>query len=711
MTIRPLFRSLSILCFALGSVLVATFAHAEDGYRLWLRYEPITDASLRKTYEQALGQIVLATPAGAESATVAAARAELSSGLRGLLGHEVPIAVERLTTPPAGGPEAYAIRLERRAQPCAVIAAGSDVGALYGAFALLRQFQTAQPVDRLAAVSAPRIKRRMLNHWDNLSGFVERGQAGNSLWNWFTLPDVLEPRYTDYARACASIGLNGTVLNNVNANATILTAPYLGKVAALAGVFRPYGVRVYLTARFSAPKEIGGLPTADPLDPAVRLWWRNKADEIYRHVPDFGGFLVKANSEGQPGPQDYGRTHADGANMLADAVAPHGGVVIWRAFVYSHEAPDDRAKQAYTEFTPLDGQFRKNVFVQVKNGAIDFMPREPFHPLFGAMPRTPLAPELQIAQEYLGGALQLAFLAPMWKETLDSDTYCAGAGSTVARVVDGSIDGFADSCIAGVANTGSDRNWTGHPLAAANWYAFGRLAWDHTISSNAIADEWARMTFSNAPAVVAPIVSMLLASREAVVDYSMPLGLHHIMAEGHHYGPGPWVAKSGRPDWTSVYYHRADALGVGFDRTVTGSKATAQYRPEVAKVFGDPAQCPEKYLLWFHHVPWGHPLASGRTLWDELCLHYQRGVNEVRTWQSSWAALAGRVDPERHAHVASLLARQERDARFWRDGCLLYFQGFAKRPLPAGVEAPTHPLEHYLKFRLEYVPGDPASAR
>ena len=707
MTIRPLLRCLPLILVALG----ATLARAEDGYRLWLRYDLVADTSLRESYTQALGQIVIATPTSAESATLAAARAELAAGLRGLIGREVPVVLEKSATAPAGGAEAYAIRLEQRATACAVISAGSDAGALYGAFALLRQLQTARPVDQLATAGAPRIKRRMLNHWDNLTGFVERGQAGFSLWNWFTLPDVLDPRYTDYARACASIGLNGTVLNNVNANATILTTPYLEKVAALAGVFRPYGVRVYLTARFSAPREIGGLPTADPLDPAVAAWWKTKADEIYRHVPDFGGFLVKANSEGQPGPQDYGRTHADGANMLADALAPHGGVVIWRAFVYSHEAPDDRAKQAYSEFTPLDGKFRKNVFVQVKNGAIDFMPREPFHPLFGAMPHTPLAPELQIAQEYLGGALQLAFLAPMWKETLDSDTFCAGAGSTVARVVDGSVDGLADSCIAGVANTGTDRNWTGHPLAAANWYAFGRLAWDHSTSSETIADEWTRMTFSNDPAVVAPVTAMLLASREAVVDYSMPLGLHHIMAEGHHYGPGPWVAKSGRPDWTSVYYHRADERGVGFDRTATGSNAVAQYHPEVAKLFADPARCPEKFLLWFHHVQWDRPLASGRTLWDELGLHYQRGVDEVRAWRASWAALAGHIDSERHAHVASLLARQERDACFWRDGCLRYFQVFAKRPMPAGVEPATQPLEHFVNFRLEYVPGDPAMAK
>ncbi len=690
-------------------VLCATFARAEDGYRLWLRYEPVSDVALRDAYAAALGTVVLATADGAETPALAAARTELTTGLGGLLGREVPISIEKIATTVSGGDEAYAIRLEQGSVPRVVIAANCDLGALYGVFALLRQLQTARPVAELDGLAgAPRIKRRMLNHWDNLTGTVERGQAGHSLWKWFELPEVVDPRYVDYARACASVGLNGTVLNNVNANATILTGPYLKKVAALADVFRPYGVRVYLTARFSAPKEIGGLPTADPLDPAVVAWWKDKVDEIYRHVPDFGGFLVKANSEGQPGPQDYGRTHAEGANMLAGALAPHGGVVIWRAFVYSHEAPDDRHKQAYTEFTPLDGTFRPNVFVQVKNGAIDFMPREPFHPLFGAMPHTPLAPELQIAQEYLGGAIQLAFLAPMWKETLDSDTFCSGAGSTVARVVDGSVDGHADSCIAGVANTGDVRNWTGHPLSAANWYAFGRLAWDHTLSSAAIADEWTRMTFSNDPEVVSTVATMLLASRETVVNYSMPLGLHHIMAEGHHYGPGPWVAKSGRPDWTSVYYHRADARGVGFDRTATGSNAVAQYRPEVAQLFGDPVRCPEKYLLWFHHVPWDRPLASGRTLWDELALRYQAGVDGVRGWRKEWAALAGRIDNERHTHVDQLLHRQELDATFWRDGCLLYFQTFSKRPLPAGVEPATQPLEYFVNYRLQYVPGDPA---
>ncbi|MBK9991799.1 MAG: alpha-glucuronidase [Verrucomicrobia bacterium] len=696
-------------CLPLLFIAIASHARAEDGYRLWLRYELVADEPLRTAYSQAINRVVLATANGTESPTTTAARTELVAGLRGLLGREIAVDLTKSTAPTLpGGDDAYALRLERGKPSQVVITANRDIGVLYGAFALLRQIQTARPVAQLDHLSdAPRIKRRLLNHWDNLNRFVERGAAGFSLWNWFTLPEVIDPRYTDYARACASIGLNGTVLTNVNANATVLTTPYLEKVAALANVFRPYGVRVYLTARFSSPKEIGGLPTADPLDPAVQAWWKTKTAEIYRYVPDFGGFLVKANSEGQPGPQDYGRTHADGANTLADALAPHGGVVIWRAFVYSHEAPDDRAKQAVTEFGPLDGKFRANVFVQVKNGAIDFMPREPFHPLFGAMPRTPLAPELQIAQEYLGGSTQLAFLAPMWKETLDADTFCAGAGSTVAHVIDGSVDRHSDSAIAGVANTGTDRNWTGHPLAAANWFAFGRLAWDHSLTSAAIAEEWTRMTFSNETAVIHPITEMLLASRETVVNYSMPLGLHHIMAEGHHYGPGPWVAEAGRADWTSVYYHRADANGLGFDRTATGSNAISQYHPEVAKIFGDPKLCPEKYLLWFHHVPWDRPLASGRPLWDEIALHYQAGVDEVRAWQKSWNALAGHIDNERLTHVAALLKRQESDACFWRDGCLLYFQTFSKRPLPAGVEPAYQPLEYYRDFRLRYYPGNP----
>jgi alpha-glucuronidase len=692
---------LATVCLAL---LLVVSVRAEDGYRLWLRYDRITNDAFRTSAASATHHIIFATSSGEDSPTLVAARAELTAALNGLLGFSPKISTEKSSPSPLAGDEGYALYHDAGALH---ITANRDLGVLYGAFALIREIQLGHALDHLDLATAPRIQRRLLNHWDNLNRFVERGYAGSSLWEWFVLPDHVSPRMRDYARACASIGINGTVLNNVNADTLILTPDWLRKVAALADTFRPYGVRVYLSARFSAPKEIGGLPTADPLDPAVIAWWRAKADEIYRVIPDFGGWLVKANSEGQPGPQDYGRTHVDGANLLAAALAPHGGIVIWRAFVYSHETPDDRAKQAYTEFQGLDGKFRDNVLIQIKNGPIDFMPREPFHPLFGAMPHTPLALELQITQEYLGQSTQLAFLAPMWKETLAADTFTAGPGSTVARVIDGTADHHPLSAIAGVANTGTDRNWTGHPLAQANWYAFGRLAWDHMLTSETIADEWTRLTFGSDPRIVTPVTGILLASRETVVDYSMPLGLHHIMAEGHHYGPGPWVDKAGRADWTSVYYHHADSKGIGFDRTVTGSNALAQYAPEVARRYGDLATCPENLLLWFHHVSWDHRLASGSTLWEELCLHEQHGVETVRRWQSTWASLASPIDPERHTHVRDLLNIQERDARAWRDASLQYFQTFSKLPLPAGVEQPAHPLAYYRAINLRAMPGSP----
>jgi len=685
-------------------MLTAFALRAEDGYRLWLRYDRIADPAARANYAAAVTHIELAAPAAADSAVLAAARRELTAGLAGLLDAQPDITVAAAPSTTTGAVEGYRLHCPR---PGTVrIESASDRGVLYGAFALLRRIQTGQSLAGLDVTSAPRIQRRILDHWDNLNGFIERGYAGFSLWKWFELPEVRDARYRDYARACASLGLNGTVLTNVNANALVLTPPYLAKVAALAEEFRPYGLRVYLTARFSAPIEIGGLKTADPLDPAVAAWWRAKADEIYRLIPDFGGFLVKANSEGQPGPQDYHRTHADGANVLADAVAPHGGIVTWRAFVYAAENTVDRVKQAYLEFTPLDGRFRDNVVVQIKNGPLDFMPREPFSPLFGAMPRTPLALELQITQEYLGCGLQLAYLAPLWKEVLDADTFAAGPGSTVARVTDGSLRGHALSVIAGVANTGSDRNWTGHPLAQANWYAFGRLAWDPALPAAAIADEWTRLTFGGDPTTVQTITALLLGSRETVVNYSMPLGLHHIMAEGHHYGPGPWVTHT-RADWSSSYYHQADARGLGAARSADGSNAVSQYAPELAATWGDPAKCPENLLLWFHHVPWDRPLRSGRPLWDELCLRYQQGVDEVRAMQHAWNTLDGRIDAERFTRVQSLLRRQAQDAVIWRDACLLYFQTFSRRPLPAGVEPPAHDLAYYQAIRLRYVPGHP----
>jgi alpha-glucuronidase len=690
----------------LGLLLAAAAGlRAEDGYRLWLRYDRIGDEALRAGYAAALPEVVLAVPAAAGSPAVAAAQDELRAGLRGLLGTEIAVRVDGAAAgDPADGDEGYQLR--RHDRGALTIAANRGAGVLYGAFALLRRIEMHEPIDELDVRSVPRIQRRILDHWDNLSGFVERGYAGRSLWDWFTLPDYVDPRYRDYARADASVGINGVELTNVNADPLVLTAPYLEKASALADVFRPYGIRVYLTARFSAPIEIGGLRTADPFDSAVVSWWRGKADEIYRAIPDFGGFLVKANSEGEPGPQDYGRTHADGANLLAGALAPHGGIVMWRAFVYDPKDTDDRVKQAYREFVPLDGKFLGNVVLQIKNGPLDFQPREPFHPLFGAMPRTALALEVELTQEYLGASVYVAYLAPLIKECLDSDTYRPGTGSTVARVIDGSLSHPAVTAIAGVANTGADRNWTGHPLASANWYAFGRLAWDPALGSDAIAGEWTRQAFSNDPRVVATISSILLGSREAVVDGSMPLGLHHIMARDNHYGPGPWVT-GGRADWTAPYYHHADASGLGFDRTATGSNALGQYAPELAAKWGDLATCPDNLLLWFHHLPWDYRMRSGRTLWDELCLDYQRGVDEVRSMQRQWGTLEGAVDEERFRHVSALLAIEERESREWRDACILYFQQFSRRPAPHGIEAPEHALDYYESVHLHYVPGAP----
>jgi alpha-glucuronidase len=718
-------RALGFLCALL--VLAAGSLQAEDGYELWLRYPRVADRARLAEYRAAVSGLVIPDA----SPTLAAARRELTRGFRRLLGVDVPVSTSVTAdgslvagTPSASplvavlgladdlrrvGDEGFVIRpMTVRDRRVLVIAANRDVGVLYGAFHLLRLMQTGRPVRDLAVVSAPRIRRRVLDHWDNLDGSVERGYAGRSLWSWNALPDSISPRYTDYARANASVGINGAVLTNVNANARVLTAPYLRKVAALAGVFRPYGIRVYLTARFSAPMEIGGLATADPLDPAVRAWWKAKADEIYRAVPDFGGFLVKASSEGQPGPQDYHRTHADGANMLAEALAPHGGIVMWRAFVYSAEVPGDRVKQAYDEFHPLDGSFRDNVLVQVKNGPLDFQPREPFHPLFGAMPRTPLMLELQVTQEYLGQGSDLVFLGPLFKEVLDADTYAHGAGSTVARVVDGSMEGHRLTGIAGVANTGSGRDWTGHPFAQANWYAFGRLAWDPGLSPAEIADEWLRATFTWDSSFVGPVKAMMMQSREAAVSYMTPLGLHHVMARNHHYGPGPWVAGGGRADWTAVYFHRADTLGLGFDRTSTGSDAVAQYFAPVRERWGSRATVPDSLLLWFHHVGWHERMRSGRTLWDELAHRYDAGVDSVRAMRRTWEAMQGKIDDERFDVVRDRLATQEKVARWWRDAALLYFQQFSRMPLPAGAEPPAHTLEFYAGRTGPEVPDFPS---
>jgi alpha-glucuronidase len=711
----PLLGPLLLSCALLGPL--SPRLGAENGYELWLRYHLIGDRAQLRAYRADIAYLVVQ----GSSPTLAAAQGELARGLRGLLGIPLPLApgVARdgavLAGTPFGSPlvaslpladelrtagdEGFVVRAMRvGGRRVLVIAANRDIGVLYGAFHLLRLLETHAPLRGLDMVSAPRIRLRMLDHWDNLNRTIERGYAGASLWAWDSLPDHLTSRYTDYARADASLGINGAVLTNVNADPRILTVPYLAKVAALAGVFRPYGIRVHLPVRFSAPVDIGGLKTADPLDSTVAAWWRAEADSIYRLIPDFGGFLVKANSEGEPGPQDYGRSHADGANVLAAALAPHGGVVIWRAFVYSNAVPTDRVKQAYNEFVPLDGRFRPNVFVQVKNGPLDFQPREPFHPLFGAMPRTPLMAELQLTKEYLGQDTHLAYLGTMWQEVLDADTYAKGPGSTVARVVDGSLFGYPTTGIAGVANVGTDSNWCGSIFNQANWYAFGRLAWDPTLSAAAIADEWIRMTFSNDPRVVAPVKAMMLASREAVVSYMTPLGLAHQMAEGHHYGPGPWVS-GGRRDWMSVYYNRADSAGLGFDRTPAGSDAVSQYFSPLRQQFASRGSVPDDLLLWFHHVGWTERLHSGRTLWEELLRHYQSGIDTVRWMQRTWGALAGRLDAERFDSVRTYLRIQEAEARWWRDASVLYWQTFSHLPIPAGYEQPRRPLAFFLQLR------------
>ena len=698
-------------------------ASADDGYRLWMKYDLISNPQKVKEYRES----IKAWMVRGSSPTIEAAKHELRIALDGLLGSNIPevssvkedgelIAGTYTSSSPfaaAGlknmvikvGQEGFVILREKvSGQNAIVITANTEIGVLYGVFHFLRLLQTEQDISSLRIISFPRIKLRMLDHWDNLNGTVERGYAGFSIWNWHTLPTFIKRRYIDYARANASIGINGAVLNNVNADPRIMTRHYLKKVAALADVFRPYGIKVYLCANFDAPIILGKMKTANPTDPRVQEWWKDKAKEIYSFIPDFGGFLVKANSEGQPGPSDYGLTQADGANLLANAVKPYGGIVMWRAFVYTYNAKD-RAKQAYEIFKPLDGKFADNVLLQIKNGPLDFQPREPFTPLFGAMPKTNLMMEFQITMEYLGQGTSTVYLAPLFKETLESDTYAKGKGSTVAKVIDGSLDAHTLTGIAGVSNIGADRNWTGNEFGQSSWYAFGRLAWNPNLSSEEIADEWIRMTFSNDKDVVSSIEEMMMQSREAVVNYMDPLGLNMIFGYDNHYGPGPWIDYSPHPDWNSTYYHRADSLGIGFDRTKSGSDAVSQYHPPLSGEFASLTECPPKFLLWFHHVRWDYRMKSGKTLWDEICYHYYAGVDSVREMQKVWNSLKGKIDNEEWNDERMFLEIQEKEAVWWRNACVLYFQTFSKMPIPAGLEKPDKTLEYYESLKFPNAPG------
>lgn len=556
------------------------------------------------------------------------------------------------------------------------IIASSSIGILYGAYDLLRLQETGN-LSHLSKTEKPAVNLRILNHWDNLDGSIERGYAGKSIWKWDeiildkagefkNISKDLRNRLITYARSNASIGINGAVLNNVNASPQMMTSEYLHKVKVIADIFRPYGIRVYLSINFASPMALGYTKTADPLDMKVQLWWKKKAKEIYASIPDFGGFLVKANSEGQPGPGDYHRSHADGANMLADALKPFGGIVMWRSFVYgANHKGEDRVKQAVSEFKYQDGKFRDNVILQSKNGPLDFQPREPYAPIFDNIHQTPQIAELQITQEYLGQSKHLVYLAPMWKEFF--------------RFV--SPDKLKG--IAGVSNIGDNANWCGHPFSQANWYAFGRLAWNPSISSEEIAHEWLIQTYEcKDERFTKPVEMMMLTSREACVNYMMPLGLHHIFKFDHHYGPEPDGFKAEYPlEWCPVYYHKADAKGIGFDRSSKGTDAVGQYPEPYRSMYDNIATCPEEYLLWFHHVPWTYKMKSGSTLWQELCMKYNMGVAMVEVYRDFWHTSAKQFmkgHEQEWQHTDSLLNVQLENAKEWRNTCLKYFQTFSK---------------------------------
>ena len=657
----------SVLCLAMVLCLhfLTVDIYAEDGSRLWLSDEhpstatntlDIANDELRRFYQGSLPASIRTT-----------ANAPANDGYRIVIGRDKVI-----------------------------VESQSATGALYGTYALLRQqaqYGTALYQQPQTITSTPACSLRVLNHWDNPNGTIERGFAGHSI---FWGPDARPDRWQQYARANASIGINATVLNNVNAKPEMLSDSLLQRTRAIANVLRPYGIRVYLSVNFASPKALGGLDTADPLDPRVRQWWKTAIEHIYQLIPDFGGFLVKANSEGEPGPMDYGRTHVDGANMLAEALLPHGGIVMWRSFVYAANS-NDRAAQAYDEFMPLDGLFAPNVIIQIKNGPIDFQPREPVSPLLMSMLKTKTMMELQVTQEYLGESIHTVFLASMWNEAI----------ATLQQHRTNKEDAIV---LAGVANIGNDANWCGSITAQANWYAFGRMAWNPYIAPIDIADEWIAQTFptlhqattADGQRAKSALRLLLLRSHEAAVNYMMPMGLHHIFAGNHHYGPEPWYHVPGtREDWLPRYYHKANADGIGFDRTTaTGSGSVAQYPTELQELYESPQHCPKEFILWFHHLPWNHPMADGSTLWQSLCQTYDQGVREAESFVDAWQLTAPYIDSERWQHQQRRFRRQALDAWWWRDACLLYFQQFSKQPLPASAPAPRHQLDDLMRYKL-----------
>jgi alpha-glucuronidase len=656
----------------------------EDGHELWLRYRLVDRPSLLASYRRAFTEIVEARATN----VLTSAEEELARGLSGLLGRTMAVVQTPsrdgavvLGTPETSdivrehvrpdvladlGPEGYVLRRARvGGLDLILVASACDRGVLYGAFHLVRLLQTQRSVRRLDVAERPANPLRLANHWDNMDRSVERGYAGESVFHWDDLPET-KPHYVDYARTLASVGMNGTVVNNVNANAQFLSSEMIRKLVPLADILRDWGVRFHLSANFASPIALGGLDTADPADPAVQAWWRDKAAEIYAHIPDFGGFLVKANSEGQPGPLDYGRTHADGANLLADAVRPYGGIVMWRAFVW-HDA-ETWAQEAYETFTPLDGQFADNAVVQIKNGPIDFQVREPAHPLFGALPNTNSMMELQITQEYTGQTTHLCYHVPMWKKTYDFDTHAAGADTTVADIVAGSVYPYQHSGVSGVMNFGSDTNWTRHHLAAANTHGFGRLAWNPRLDAADVAEEWVRMTFGNHPRLVRVLAKMLLSSWEIYESYNSPLGAGFMQGGGDHFDPCAECNEA---------WHQSDGEGIGFDRTVaTGSGTTAFYHPPVSNTFESLESCPEELLLWFHHVPYVHRLRSGRTVIQHIYDSHFEGLEDAYGLRQLWKAQRARLDERRYDEVVERFDRQVEHATRWRDTLVTYW--FAK---------------------------------